>query len=64
MEYEYRLAHDPAEFPHSSTAFEGYLWVVELEPGVAALTDSDDIAAYEIEKGRDVSIMFFDEYPG
>lgn len=52
--YEFR--YDPAEFPGSSSAFEGYLWCVELEPGLCVLTGSGEIAAYEIERGRSVSI--------
>lgn len=57
---EYRWSTAAELQPHTSTAWEGYLWLIEATDELHFVTDLDEIAKHEEVKGREVSIIAFD----
>lgn len=54
------FSYNPSRYPNASTAYVGYLWKVELEPGRYEICDLDQLAAHEEDHGREVTILCFE----
>lgn len=54
---QFHFVVDPGRNPYDSTAFEGYLWKVQVNDEEVYITDLDELAEAEADRGRDVSIL-------